>query len=209
MPNTYREIAMPEISRFLGIIIAMFYNEHNPPHFHARYGEYRIEIAIQTLSVLAGKLPPRAMGLVMEWASRHQDELMADWELARQSAELKRIAPLEWIMFLIDVTDVHALPNRQLELTFEDGVHGTVEMDQILRNYSGVFEPLLEAEYFQQVKVDHELGTIVWPNGADVCPDVLYAYTTGKYKVVDGEILPNWIMRMNPLLQVKCGKPAA
>jgi hypothetical protein len=86
---------MPEISRFLGIIIAMFYNEHNPPHFHARYGEYRIEIAIQTLSVLAGKLPPRAMGLVMEWASRHQDELMADWELARQSAELKRIAPLE------------------------------------------------------------------------------------------------------------------
>jgi hypothetical protein len=86
---------MPEISRFLGIIIAMFYNEHNPPHFHARYGEYKIEIAIQTLSVLAGKLPPRAMGLVMEWASRHQDELMADWELARQNAELKRIAPLE------------------------------------------------------------------------------------------------------------------
>ena len=86
---------MPEISRFLGIIIAMFYNEHNPPHFHARYGEFKIEIAIQTLSVLAGKLPPRAMGLVMEWASRHQDELMADWELARQNAELKRIAPLE------------------------------------------------------------------------------------------------------------------
>ncbi|MDP1903768.1 MAG: DUF4160 domain-containing protein [Pseudomonadota bacterium] len=86
---------MPEISRFLGIIIAMFYNEHNPPHFHARYGEYKIEIAIQTLSVLAGKLPPRAMGLVMEWASRHQDELMVDWELARQSTELKRIEPLE------------------------------------------------------------------------------------------------------------------
>ncbi len=92
-------------------------------------------------------------------------------------------------MFLIDVTNVHVLPNRQLVLTFEDGVHGTVEMDQILRNYSGVFEPLLEAEYFQQVKVDQELGTIVWPNGADVCPDVLYAYTTGKYNVVDGEIL--------------------
>jgi len=86
---------MPEISRFLGIIIAMYYNEHNPPHFHARYGEYKIEIAIQTLSVLVGKLPPRAMGLVMEWASCHQDELMADWELARQSAELKRIEPLE------------------------------------------------------------------------------------------------------------------
>ncbi len=86
---------MPEISRFLGIIIAMFYNEHNPPHFHARYGEYKVEIGIQTLSVLAGKLPPRAMGLVIEWASRHQDELMADWQLARQHAELKSIDPLE------------------------------------------------------------------------------------------------------------------
>jgi len=74
---------MPEISRFLGIIIAMFYNEHNPPHFHARYGDYKVEIEINTLSILAGKLPPRPMGLVMEWASRHQDELMADWELAR------------------------------------------------------------------------------------------------------------------------------
>ncbi len=86
---------MPEISRFLGIIIAMYYNEHNPPHFHARYGDYQAEVAIETLALLAGKLPPRAMGLVMEWASRHQDELMVDWNLARQQAELKRIEPLE------------------------------------------------------------------------------------------------------------------
>ena len=86
---------MPEISRFFGIIIAMFYNEHNPPHFHARYGEHKVEVDIQTFSVLAGKLPPRAMGLVIDWASRHQDELMSDWELACQAAELKRIEPLE------------------------------------------------------------------------------------------------------------------
>ena len=86
---------MPEISRFLGIIIAMYYDEHNPPHFHARYGENKVEIAIDTLSVLAGKLPPRAMGLVIEWASRHQAELMADWDLARQHAELNKIEPLE------------------------------------------------------------------------------------------------------------------
>jgi len=52
---------MPEISRFLGIIIAMYYNEHNPPHFHARYGDAQVEISIETLSVLAGKLPPRAI----------------------------------------------------------------------------------------------------------------------------------------------------
>jgi len=86
---------MPEISRFFGIIVAMFYNEHNPPHFHARYGEYKVEIEIRTLSVLAGKFPPRALGLVVEWATQHQEELMADWELARRDAVLHHIAPLE------------------------------------------------------------------------------------------------------------------
>jgi hypothetical protein len=86
---------MPEISRFLGIVIAMFYDDHNPPHFHARYGSNKVEIDIRTLAVLAGHFPPKALGLVMEWASLHQHELMHDWELARQQAELKKIAPLE------------------------------------------------------------------------------------------------------------------
>lgn len=86
---------MPEISRFFGIIISMYYNEHNPPHFHARYGDYKVEIDIENLSVLAGKFPPRAMGLVIEWATRYQRELMADWELARQQIMLNDIEPLE------------------------------------------------------------------------------------------------------------------
>ena len=86
---------MPEISRFFGIIIAMFYDEHNPPHFHVRYNEHKAEIAIQNLSLLAGRLPPRVMGLVMEWATIHQDELMADWLLARQQAELNLYSSVE------------------------------------------------------------------------------------------------------------------
>ena len=75
---------MPEISRFLGIIMAMYYNGHSPPHFHARYGDAKAEIEIQSLTILAGKLPPRVLGLVIEWASQHQEELLMDWELARQ-----------------------------------------------------------------------------------------------------------------------------
>jgi len=86
---------MPEISRFFGIVIAVYFNEHNPPHFHARYGNDKVEIDIESLSVLAGRLPPRAMGLVIEWASRHQAELMEDWKLARAQAELRKIEPLE------------------------------------------------------------------------------------------------------------------
>ena len=86
---------MPEICRFYGIIIAMFYDEHNPPHFHARYGDYKVSIDIRSLSVLEGKFPPRALGLVIEWASLHQEELMKDWYLAEQKRALNKINPLE------------------------------------------------------------------------------------------------------------------
>lgn len=85
---------MPEISRFFGIVIAMFYNEHNPPHFHARYGKDQAAIEIKTLRILEGWLPPRAVGLVMEWASNHQNELLQDWEQARYGTVPDRIAPL-------------------------------------------------------------------------------------------------------------------
>jgi len=86
---------MPEISRFFGMIIAMFYDDHAPPHFHVRYGGQRAIIAIDTLGVLRGCLSPRALALVTEWAAQHQEELRQDWELARQHAPLHPIPPLE------------------------------------------------------------------------------------------------------------------
>ena len=85
---------MPEISRFFGIIVAMFYNDHTPAHFHARYGGERAIFSIESLMVLEGKLSPRVLGLVMEWAALHQGELMEDWNLARAQAPLKPIEPL-------------------------------------------------------------------------------------------------------------------
>jgi len=86
---------MPELCRFLGIIIAMFYGDHNPPHFHVRYNQYKAIISIKDLGILSGKLPPKVLGLVMEWASIHQQELMKNWELARELLELQPIEPLE------------------------------------------------------------------------------------------------------------------
>jgi hypothetical protein len=86
---------MPVISKFLGIIIAMYYQEHNPPHFHVRYNEYKAEVSIQDLALIKGKLPPRVLGLVMEWASQHQEELLSDWTLAKKLQPLKPIQPLE------------------------------------------------------------------------------------------------------------------
>ena len=86
---------MPEICRFYGIIVAMFYDDHNPPHFHARYGKDKMVIEIQTLKVLEGKIPPRALGLVIEWASQHREELLRDWELSKNNQPLKKITPLK------------------------------------------------------------------------------------------------------------------
>lgn len=70
---------MPEISRFLGIIIRMFYEDHSPPHFHAIYGKSEASFSIESLEMIAGDLPPRVKGLVIEWASLHQIELLDNW----------------------------------------------------------------------------------------------------------------------------------
>lgn len=86
---------MPQISKFFGIIISMFYDEHNPPHFHATYGEYNAEIGIKEINVLIGKLPPRVLGLVIEWALIHQTELMENWKRIENGQEIIKISPLE------------------------------------------------------------------------------------------------------------------
>jgi hypothetical protein len=86
---------VPEISRFFGIIILMYYDEHAPPHFHARYGSDKAAIEITSLRVLEGRLPSRALGLVIEWASQHQEELMMNWEAARNDRPPKKIPPLQ------------------------------------------------------------------------------------------------------------------
>lgn len=86
---------MPEISRFFGIIIAMYYNDHYPEHFHARYGNHQALISIETLSIINGYLPPRVLGLVTEWASQHREDLTRNWNLARMKEPLESIQPLE------------------------------------------------------------------------------------------------------------------
>jgi len=85
---------MPEVSRFLGIVITMFYREHGPPHFHATYGEYDVQVSIRD-GLVNGRFPARALRLVHEWQVLHKNELLENWELARQRRPLKSISPLE------------------------------------------------------------------------------------------------------------------
>jgi len=86
---------MPTICRFYGILIQMYYDDHNPPHFHAIYGEYKAVISIKDLAILEGDLPPKAVGLVMEWGRAHKNDLLKDWDLARMKKSLFPIEPLE------------------------------------------------------------------------------------------------------------------
>jgi hypothetical protein len=81
---------MPEIARFLGIIISMYHDEHNPPHFHVRYNDFRASMRIDDLNIIAGSLPAKVRGLVEEWAELHQQELLAMWE----TQEFHQLKPL-------------------------------------------------------------------------------------------------------------------
>ena len=85
---------MPEISRFLGIVIAIYYQDHEPPHFHAKYGSDRAVFTIRELQLIEGELPGRVTALVLEWAFAHREELAEDWELAVAKKPLHKIAPL-------------------------------------------------------------------------------------------------------------------
>ena len=86
---------MPEISRFFGIIILMYWDEHNPPHFHVKYAEQEAVINIKTLEVTKGKLSRRAAELVLDWAELHQKELLEDWDLCQQDLMPNKIEPLK------------------------------------------------------------------------------------------------------------------
>ena len=86
---------MPALSRFFGIVIMMYFNDHDPPHFHVRYGEHSAKIDIDTFEVSDGSLPRRVLGLTLEWAALHRMELRENWAMARRGVELAQIAPLD------------------------------------------------------------------------------------------------------------------
>ena len=85
---------MSEICRFFGIIITMYFREHNPPHFHARYGEYIAEIDFHG-KIIDGNLPPRIAGFVIEWLLMHRKEIEENWQKMREMKSPDKIEPLE------------------------------------------------------------------------------------------------------------------
>ncbi len=85
---------MPRLAEFYGIVISMYYLDHNPPHFHVAYAEYHAQVTIEGLDILDGRMPPRALALVREWGQEHAVELRLNWDRARERRPLLRIEPL-------------------------------------------------------------------------------------------------------------------
>lgn len=85
---------MPQISLFRGIKITMYYNDHNPPHFHAEYAGHKCLVDIQEGCIIQGALPARQLKLVLAWNELHRDELMQNWELAKEAKPLNTIDPI-------------------------------------------------------------------------------------------------------------------
>ena len=85
---------MPELSRFLGIVVYMLYDDHSPPHFHAQYGDYKISVEIGT-GVVQGRFPRRALKSLLEWYELYREQILEDWQLAELHEPLNPIPPLE------------------------------------------------------------------------------------------------------------------
>ncbi len=92
--KNYQRLKMPEISRFLGIVITMYFNDHSPPHFHAKYGEYKASFCLNTLGIIEGSLPAKIRGKIVEWADLNIDDLFMNWEISRMNGTLNKIEPL-------------------------------------------------------------------------------------------------------------------
>lgn len=87
---------MPVISSFYGILIKMYFGDHVPPHFHAEYGEFSAQVSIHNFAIIEGYLPPKALALVVEWASIHQETLIENWKSLSENGDgaFKKIEPL-------------------------------------------------------------------------------------------------------------------
>jgi hypothetical protein len=166
---------MPEICRFFGIIIQMYRDDHSPPHIHVRYNEHRGKFDIEMAASIGRKLPRRVHLLVVEWILLNQDSLKALWQIAQDPDKSIGVAT----MIDIDIINVEYVEGYRLNLQFENEEWRTFDFKERIQSSNGqMIVPLKDVEFFKRVTVDPELGTIVWPNGFDQAPDVLYEKST-------------------------------
>jgi Domain of unknown function (DUF4160)/Protein of unknown function (DUF2442) len=157
----------------------MYYNDHGPPHFHVVYNEFKAVIGINDLSILFGDLPPKAVGLVMEWALLHK---ASSWRTGIFLNRSSRLVPLpHWNGrdgMYFDVTQAKLGANHLVTLEFEDGSVGRVDLRTYVQEGT-VFSKLKDPAYMQSMRIEY--GTLVWGQGeVDIAPEALYEQATGR-----------------------------
>jgi hypothetical protein len=183
---------MPEIARFRGIIITMYYADparHPVAHFHARSGEHQASFMIEPPAWLAGTMPRRQMQIILGWAELHSAELIENWRRLQTGEILHKIEGVrqgEAMSVDLDVyysvTDFEIVGPHRLRLLFDDGTAQVIDFAPVL--YGPVFEPLRDLELFNQVQLNQDTGTIEWPTGADFSPVVLHDWPHYKDKLI-------------------------
>jgi hypothetical protein len=165
---------MPTIARFYGIAIQMYFDDHSPPHFHARYGRARALVRISDGAIISGELPPTAARLVRNWALARRLELEENWRRGLLLQPLERIAGRTTMpeFPMVDVIRLKPLDGRKLWLRFTDGFQGVCDLSDLLAKDGPMVEPLRDVDYFNRVFV--EMGAPTWPNGFDIDPIHLY-----------------------------------
>jgi hypothetical protein len=165
-------LGVPRIAEFYGIVIGMLYNDHEPPHFHVTYGGSR--------ALVVGRDPS-------EWIGR---ELAASADAP--AADAGCAAGVRLPMTIETVVSVRAERPYVLDVTFSDGTRRRVDLEGLL--YGEMFGPLRDPDRFAEVAVDLTLGTVYWPNGADVSPEFLYS--DGSVTSIEEEESPHSVNKM-------------
>lgn len=162
---------MPEISKFYGIIVSLYWYDHNPPHVHFTYGEYECSISVFD-RVVDGEAPAKVIAKVNEWMNLHEAEILSLWEKAQKGDKLGRIEPLkeQGGSTMLKIVDAEYVKEYELLITFNDGSRKLADLKPYLTGE--VFSELLDREKFVQYGLNGY--TIEWVNGADLAPEFLY-----------------------------------
>ncbi len=172
---------MPRLSEFYGIAIYMYFVDHNPPHFHAIYAEYEALICVDDGSIIRGELPKTAMRLVEQWRTLHYDELTGPTLRNLQRCQGSILSSNVLGMAIMPrVTDVEHHGDRALRVTFSDGLVRELDFGSRL---PGILATTDDDLAFADATVDTVAGTVCWPNGIDLDPDVLHGDQTSASAV--------------------------
>lgn len=173
---------MPIISTFYGIKIFIYYDDHNKPHFHAKYGEYKCIISIEDIELINGNMPSKQLKIILAWASIHQTKLQKNWYLAsigeslfpiipiKQGDYMKKICESFEDIYNLEITSILPLEDYKLLVTYSNDEKIEYSVKKIMKNK---LEILKDNSIFKKVFID-EVGNIAWDIDSNIDSNIYW-----------------------------------